>query len=1006
MRKRQAPGGANSGLVHRLDVSVKGSRGMANVALGSVARQLESLFAGGLAAGLSDGQLLERFTARGEPADEAAFAAIVERHGPMVLGICRRVLGDHHHAEDAFQAVFLVLARQTRSIRDPELLGTWLFGVALRTARASRGRIARRRKTEDEGAVRQSTAGAVVAADQAMLKREQSEALHREIERLPGAFRVPVLLCYFEGLTLDEAAHRLRWPAGTLRSRLARAREKLRRGLTGRGFALSTTALAAALAPPRSASASISPLLCDTTTRAAIHFAAHHAVGGARSAPAASLAQEVLYTMLLHKLKLATLSLLLTATLAAAAGYHSLNAFASSREGEPPGEPRGNPARTEPRPPEDTPGHSAATKNQPRPAGGRMTVGGRVLDPQGKPLPNASVMIYGAHKQGGDIVRSGSSAPLSLGNANCDASGRFRLDMPRITSATHYMVGAAAVAPGYGVGWVDLDVDVDVPAAEITLRPEQVIEGRLFDINGQFAEGVRVSIEAMGHPQRGPEALPDGLEGGPYFWGGNYAKNLPAWPRPAIAGADGRFTIRGIGRDVRVSLMAEEPRFARQRIVVDTEGAAATKTVSAAMEPAKVIEGRITFADSGKPVPHAAISIWAYRGGHAFSSEYETDAEGNFRANPFSADRYAVSVAAPDGQPYLGAGTEIFAWTKGTSQRRVDLSLRKGVVLRGKVIEEGSGLPVDGAALGYVIRDGSAGVPACRVRTGPDGTYQFAVLPTAGTLAIMGPSDDYVFQELGDRMLDEGRPGGRRQYAHAFVSCDLKPGTESREVDVVLRRGTIVKARVTTPVGQPVANAWMFSRLLLQPAPWVTRQYWGEFHGDVRNGHCELHGLPPDAEIPVYFLDSKNQLGATAQFSVKAAAGGPISVRLEPCGLAVARLVDPNGKPLAGYRDPYLISMIVTPGQDWLGMGAAGNDHLSADADYLSRIDPDHYNNLVSNAEGRVTFPALIPGVTYRVNDNTAENEPGGRKTRKLLVAKPGQSIELGDIVIEKPDYD
>ena len=112
-----------------------------------------------------------------------------------------------------------------------------------------------------------------------VIDREQAEALHREIDRLPGAFRVPVVLCYFEGLTLDEAAHRLRWPAGTLRSRLARAREKLRRGLTRRGFALSSRDRR--LRWPRSASASVSPLLCDSTTRAAILFAARPAASGA-----------------------------------------------------------------------------------------------------------------------------------------------------------------------------------------------------------------------------------------------------------------------------------------------------------------------------------------------------------------------------------------------------------------------------------------------------------------------------------------------------------------------------------------------------------------------------------------------------------------------------------------------------------------------------------------------------------------------------------------------------
>ncbi len=135
-----------------------------------------------------------------------------------------------------------------------------------------------------------------------------------------------MVLCYFEGLTLDEAARRLRCPAGTLRSRLARAREKLRIGLARRGVALPAAALGAVLAP-RSASASIPPLLCDSTTRAAIPFAARHAAaGGALSAPAAALAQEVLRTMLLHKLKLIAMSLLLMAAVATGAGWlaHSL----------------------------------------------------------------------------------------------------------------------------------------------------------------------------------------------------------------------------------------------------------------------------------------------------------------------------------------------------------------------------------------------------------------------------------------------------------------------------------------------------------------------------------------------------------------------------------------------------------------------------------------------------------------------------------------------------------
>src|SRR5262245_12405338 len=233
---------------------------MARVASGSVAREIESLFDGGSVAGMTDRQLLERFNARRDAAGEAAFAALVSRHGPMVLEICRQLLGDRHHAEDTFQAVFLVLARKARSIRDPDLLANWLYGVASRAARCAKLQLARRRKHEEGGSMRRpgpDSSVPVRPAEQPAIDREQAAALHEEVDRLPRTFRLPIVLCYFEGLTLDQAARRLRWPGGTVRSRLARAREKLRRGLTRRGVALPSAAVAAVLSP-RPAAASLS----------------------------------------------------------------------------------------------------------------------------------------------------------------------------------------------------------------------------------------------------------------------------------------------------------------------------------------------------------------------------------------------------------------------------------------------------------------------------------------------------------------------------------------------------------------------------------------------------------------------------------------------------------------------------------------------------------------------------------------------------------------------------
>ena len=161
---------------------------MSPVTTSSVARQIESLFDGASVAGLTDRQLIDRFTARRDAAGEAAFAALVSRHGPMVMDICRQVMGTPHDAEDAFQAVFLVLACRARSIRNPDLLASWLYAVALRTARKARTQIARRRKKDGAAMIQRPKAGSSLLIDRSvptpeetLLAREQAgDSLQRD----------------------------------------------------------------------------------------------------------------------------------------------------------------------------------------------------------------------------------------------------------------------------------------------------------------------------------------------------------------------------------------------------------------------------------------------------------------------------------------------------------------------------------------------------------------------------------------------------------------------------------------------------------------------------------------------------------------------------------------------------------------------------------------------------------------------------------------------------------
>jgi RNA polymerase sigma factor (sigma-70 family) len=229
--------------------------------------------------GVSDGRLLDDFRAR---RDEAAFEALLRRHGPMVLGVCRRVLRQQEDAEDAFQATFLVLARKAASIRT-QAVGNWLYGVAYRTAMKARAMTAKRR-------IKERQARQMPRPEPEEDWRELLPVLDRELSRLPDRYRAPVVLCELEGKSRKEAAGQLGLAEGTLSSRLARGRAILARRLGGR----TPVAAVGVLDPAREASARVPAGLLGATAAAAT---------GTAPARVAALTTGVLKTMLLNKLR-------------------------------------------------------------------------------------------------------------------------------------------------------------------------------------------------------------------------------------------------------------------------------------------------------------------------------------------------------------------------------------------------------------------------------------------------------------------------------------------------------------------------------------------------------------------------------------------------------------------------------------------------------------------------------------------------------------------------------
>jgi RNA polymerase sigma factor (sigma-70 family) len=344
---------------------------MARGQLGTLLHYLRNL-SGPAPSEAPDVQLLERFAAH---RDEAAFEALVRRFGPMVLGVCRRVLDDSDLAEDAFQATFLALALHAQAIRRRERLGSWLYGVAYRTAVKARAQAARRRARE-----RQVRPPQPADPLEEAMRRDLRSALDEEVSRLPAKYRGPFVLCYLEGLTNEEAARTLGCPPGTVYTRLARARALLRGRLVRRGVTLSAVALGTVVS--EEATAGVSAALVGSTLRAAAAVAAGKAaLGGQVSARALALAEEVVRAMYLSRIKnsaVLLLAIVVLGTGGVSLAYHGL-------AGTPPRQDRDAEAAALPQ--DETPGREDASAQ----VGGSQTPASRSSDRGvGTPAPSGS----------------------------------------------------------------------------------------------------------------------------------------------------------------------------------------------------------------------------------------------------------------------------------------------------------------------------------------------------------------------------------------------------------------------------------------------------------------------------------------------------------------------------------------------------------------------------------------------------------------------------------------
>jgi protocatechuate 3,4-dioxygenase beta subunit len=765
-------------------------------------------------------------------------------------------------------------------------------------------------------------------------------------------------------------------------------------------------------------------------------------------------------------------------------------------------------ANTKPAParemPKKSPAHSG---KQPAPGTGvDLTVSGRVENQDQKPVATAPVAVVAFASNGGTA-----NAPQVLGQTRTDSKGRFQLAVKK-ADPTHQVVVLAS-AKGFALGWHFIQPRAD---ALIKLKPEHAIRGRLIDLQGQPASGVKVRVCRVGNPTPDQGGLMPGRSpvvilstpGGKMQAGKGPAKpadpaplrfleppaDLPLWPKTVTTDAKGYFTLAGIPQGQGVGLQVRDPRFAIQALAIPPQKKGKSQVVTLILAQARVLEGRVVDASTGKPIPHARLHIpappsnrylsvilaldsliagggeadWKGRrngsAGTSFAFEtltqgppgdnlpaiqIQTDREGRYKIPLFLAESYAVNVSAPAGQPYFAMSRTV-NWPSETARKELEVSLPRGVWVQGKVTEAPSGKAVAGARIdfwapGLQLPEG-VGFPA-PLNTGADGAFRILLPPGSWKLLVNG-SATYVYQKIaaarviGTEIKQVNTsvgsvfsmdPANKKQffYPDGWAALDLKPRADTQKAGVQLRRATL-KGKLIGPDGKPVARAVLFYRhpvpAFPQPketptGPNLSLVMWGQppvqepavAPVEVRNGQFELPVRDLEAKYRLYFLDARNNLGAIAEISARDKAP---TVRMKACASAQARFLDARGKPKAKYppqlflllapgphageplavfdpgRRPYPLVAVVKGRNSWdwtTRLPAPTHDRI-----LLSVADPGHYGKeFVTDARGKITFPTLIPGATYRLA------LPDGKV--KDFKAEAGKTVDLKDFAIPDP---
>jgi RNA polymerase sigma factor (sigma-70 family) len=950
---------------------------MATAQLGTLLRHIHRLAADRSRQG-TDRQLLDEFTAR---RDEAAFTALVARHGPMVLRVCRRVLHHEQDAEDAFQATFLVLAQNTRSIHKREALAGWLHGVAYRTAMKAKRSAARRRNHE-------ARLRALTPPTTARPTWDDVQAvLDEEIERLPHSYRAAFVLCVLEGKSRQEAAAELGCQEGTVWSRLTRARQQLQHALARRGIQLA--ALLAALSVAESAGrAALPATLAHAAVRFGLLVAAGNPAAGVIPSHVAALAAGVSRAMFLTKARIAT-AVLLAVGLVAGAGALARHALAAGAQ--PMGSQQPAPAAAK----------EAGKERAAADSDDRVEVRGRVLDPDGKPLAGATLSVWsGVAKK---------EAPRARETTGKD--GRFRIMVRRSDLQDRAILVASGA--GHGPDWTELPRSI--PAGrEVTLRlikDSVPIEGRILDLEGRPVPDVTVEVQRLGKVAgRGDlgawiDRNVDLRKKGRYL----NEEGLDVLPAEAAGlrlsvktGRDGRFRLSGFGRDrvVRLYVRGETIEFLflwsvtrpgpKQGWITGSFPLYAA-SFDRLVAPCKPIVGTVRDRATGKPL--AGITV---EGGPGMYVRTSTDARGRYRliGVPKRQQGYWMTAGGGKGKPYFDLTQHNIADTPGLEPITVDFELERGIEITGRVTEQATGKPVRGRVMYFYPADNPnlkdfTSLTLARVlvsdwgRISPDGSFAELAIPGPGVLVVCA-DDETGFPILNaqTKLSELGVRHFPAAPAHAVLPIKVsEDDPKSLKYDIALQRGRQRSGSVLGPDGKELAGTRVAGLTVNgQPEKLDTARF-------------TMRGLGEDNQYLLIFLHDEKKLGAVVE--VHAREEKPIVAPLQPLGALRGQVMDGDGQPLAGK---HVVALMVVQGRQYqnlplevlnvAGVFGAAPGPWYAFTSCRARVGKD----------GRFRLEGLVAGAKYRLA--VAEDDRPGSPLHYLendpVTVEAGKVKDLG----------